>query len=57
MTEGFSLEEKVIVVTGGTGIPGEAFTHGIADAGGAVGILGRNEKIANEIADSIISIV
>lgn len=46
----FLLEDKVIVVTGGTGILGEAFIKGIADAGGSVGILGRNEKVAEERA-------
>jgi NAD(P)-dependent dehydrogenase (short-subunit alcohol dehydrogenase family) len=50
----FSLNGKVIVVTGGTGILGDAFVKGIVQAGGAVGILGRNEKIANERVDSII---
>ncbi|MEO6135443.1 MAG: SDR family NAD(P)-dependent oxidoreductase, partial [Ginsengibacter sp.] len=55
MTKEFSLEGKVIVVTGGTGILGEAFIHGIADAGGTVGILGRNEKVANERVDAIIA--
>lgn len=55
MAEEFSLHGKIIIVTGGTGILGEAFIHGIADAGGAVGILGRNEKVANERADSIIA--
>jgi NAD(P)-dependent dehydrogenase (short-subunit alcohol dehydrogenase family) len=44
----FSLKDKVIVVTGGTGIIGNSFINGILAAGGAVGILGRNEKIANE---------
>lgn len=48
MENNFSLQEKVIVVTGGTGILGEAFIKGIIQAGGAVGILGRNEKIATE---------
>ena len=55
MNEEFSLKDKVIIVTGGTGVLGEAFIHGIADAGGIVGILGRNEKVANERADSIIA--
>jgi NAD(P)-dependent dehydrogenase (short-subunit alcohol dehydrogenase family) len=49
----FSLAGKVIVVTGGTGILGRAFVEGIAAAGGIVGILGRNEKIANERASVI----
>lgn len=55
MENSFSLEGKVIVVTGGTGILGEAFINGITQAGGAVGILGRNEKIANERVQNIIA--
>jgi NAD(P)-dependent dehydrogenase (short-subunit alcohol dehydrogenase family) len=51
--ENFSLKDKVIVVTGGTGILGNAFVEAIVEAGGAVGILGRNEKVANERADAI----
>jgi NAD(P)-dependent dehydrogenase (short-subunit alcohol dehydrogenase family) len=51
----FSLKDKVIVVTGGTGIIGNAFINGIAAAGGSVGILGRNEKIANERVQNIIA--
>src|SRR5688572_29381899 len=51
----FSLNNKVIVVTGATGVLGEAFVNGIASAGGSVGVLGRNEKVANERADAINS--
>jgi len=40
-------------VTGGTGILGNAFVNGIVEAGGAVGILGRNEQVARERADAI----
>ena len=53
MTEQFSLKGKVIVVTGGTGILGNSFVNAIVEAEGAVGILGRNEKIANERAEAI----
>ncbi|HTD40977.1 MAG TPA: SDR family oxidoreductase [Mucilaginibacter sp.] len=53
MNNSFSLEGKVIVVTGGTGILGASFVNGIADAGGTVAVLGRNEAIANERADAI----
>ncbi|MBK0381015.1 SDR family oxidoreductase [Mucilaginibacter segetis] len=49
----YSLQGKVIVVTGGTGILGNSFVNGIVEAGGAVGILGRNRKIAEERADAI----
>ncbi|WP_269226198.1 SDR family oxidoreductase [Flavobacterium eburneipallidum] len=54
MKNDFSLQGKVIVVTGATGILGEAFINGIADAGGIVGVLGRNEKVATERAEAII---
>jgi NAD(P)-dependent dehydrogenase (short-subunit alcohol dehydrogenase family) len=49
----FSLKDKVIVVTGGTGILGNSFVNGIVEAGGTVGILGRNGAIANERAEAI----
>ncbi len=53
MQSKFSLEGKVIVVTGGTGIIGNSFIKGITEAGGAVGILGRNEEVANQRADQV----
>lgn len=49
----FSLANKVIIVTGGTGILGKSFIEGIVNAGGAVGVLGRNKDVANERADLI----
>ncbi len=51
--ESFSLKDKVIIVTGGTGVLGDAFVKGIVDAGGIAGILGRNEKVATERAEAI----
>jgi NAD(P)-dependent dehydrogenase (short-subunit alcohol dehydrogenase family) len=53
MTEQFSLKDKVVVVTGGTGILGNSFVNAIVEAGGAVGILGRNEKVASDRAEAI----
>jgi NAD(P)-dependent dehydrogenase (short-subunit alcohol dehydrogenase family) len=53
MNDKFSLEGKVTVVTGGTGILGNSFVNGIVDAGGTVIILGRNEAVGNERADAI----
>jgi NAD(P)-dependent dehydrogenase (short-subunit alcohol dehydrogenase family) len=41
----FSLAGKVIVVTGGTGVLGEAFIRAIAAAGGAVVILGSPRSL------------
>lgn len=49
----FSLQDKVVVVTGGTGILGKSFLEAIVEAGGAVGILGRNASVAQERAESI----
>ncbi len=49
----YSLKGKAIIVTGGTGILGGAFVKGIADAGGMVGILGRNQQMAEERAATI----
>lgn len=52
MSNNFSLKNKVIIVTGGTGIIGHSFIKAIADAGGIVGILGRNEAVAeNRMAE------
>jgi NAD(P)-dependent dehydrogenase (short-subunit alcohol dehydrogenase family) len=51
----FSLNDKVIIVTGGTGILGEAFVNGIAAAGAAVGILGRNESFQRCMINPIIA--
>lgn len=49
----FSLKDKVIVITGGTGILGNSFIKGIVKAGGTVGILGRNKDVADERAEHI----
>lgn len=51
----FSLEGKVIVVTGATGVLGHSFIKAISNAGAVVGVLGRNEKVANERVNEIIS--
>lgn len=49
----FSLKDKIIVVTGGTGILGGSFVKGIADAGGTAVILGRNAETGKQRADEI----
>jgi NAD(P)-dependent dehydrogenase (short-subunit alcohol dehydrogenase family) len=51
--EQFSLKGKTVIVTGGTGILGHAFVEAIAEAGGSVGILGRNAEIAEQRAEAI----
>jgi NAD(P)-dependent dehydrogenase (short-subunit alcohol dehydrogenase family) len=51
--DNFSLKNKVIIVTGGTGILGNSFVDAIIEAGGTAGILGRNETVARERAEAI----
>ena len=51
----FSLEGKIILVTGATGVLGEAFVRAIAEAGGTVVLLGRNAAVAKERTDLLIS--
>nr|WP_067057037.1 SDR family oxidoreductase [Mucilaginibacter sp. L294] len=53
MSDRYSLKGKVIAVTGGTGILGNSFVNGIVEAGGAVGISGRNRQVAEERAEAI----
>ncbi|NDP27059.1 MAG: SDR family oxidoreductase [Flavobacterium sp.] len=49
------LKDKVIVVTGGTGILGYSFNKAIAREGGIVCIIGRNKQKAEERANEIIA--
>lgn len=49
------LENKVIIVTGGTGVLGHTFNIAIAAEGATVCILGRNLQIAEERAAAIIA--
>lgn len=50
-----SLKDKVIVVTGGTGVLGESFVNCISEMGGTVAILGRNREVAEQRAATINS--
>jgi NAD(P)-dependent dehydrogenase (short-subunit alcohol dehydrogenase family) len=50
----FSLEGRVAVVTGGTGVLGSAMARGLAAAGASVGILGRRREAATQLADDIV---
>ncbi len=47
------LTDKVIVVTGGTGVLGQSFVEGIHAAGGTVCILGRNKEKAEQLAAKV----
>jgi NAD(P)-dependent dehydrogenase (short-subunit alcohol dehydrogenase family) len=49
------LKDKVIVVTGGTGVLGYGFNKAIAEAGATVCILGRNKEKAEERAAEIVA--
>lgn len=49
----FSLDGKVAVVTGGTGVLGGAMARGLASAGAKVAILGRRAERAAEVAAEI----
>ena len=49
----FSLEGKVAIVTGGTGVLGGAIARGLAGAGAKVGILGRRADVADSAAAEI----
>ncbi len=53
MQNQFSLTDKVIIVTGGTGILGNAFVNAVAESGGKVGILGRNKEVAGQRAAAL----
>jgi NAD(P)-dependent dehydrogenase (short-subunit alcohol dehydrogenase family) len=53
MRNRFSLKDKVVVVTGATGVLGQAFITALAEEGAIVGVLGRNEKRAGERVDEI----
>ncbi len=50
----FNLTEKVIVVTGATGILGEAFVNGLSEVGARVALIGRNEEVGEERMQKIL---
>ncbi|HET6539319.1 MAG TPA: SDR family oxidoreductase [Chryseolinea sp.] len=49
----FSLEKKVAVVTGGTGVLGSSMVKALARAGAKVAIVGRRKDVADELAEEI----
>lgn len=53
LTELFTLEGQVAVVTGGTGVLGGAMARGLARAGAKVGVLGRRREQAEAVVQEI----
>jgi len=49
----FSLENKVAVVTGGTGVLGSSMVRALALAGAKVAIVGRRKNVADDLASLI----
>jgi NAD(P)-dependent dehydrogenase (short-subunit alcohol dehydrogenase family) len=49
----FSLQGKVAIVTGATGVLGGTMARGLARAGARVGVLGRREQRARKLAERI----
>lgn len=47
----FDVTGRVMVITGATGILGRAMVRHFAEQGASVVILGRNEKVGNELAE------
>lgn len=49
----FSLEGKVAVVTGATGVLGGAMARGLAESGARIAVMGRREERARQVAEEI----
>ena len=54
MESNFSVKDKVILVTGATGVLGHSFINALAKEGAIVGVLGRNEKVAVQRVKEIV---
>lgn len=52
----FSLTDKTIVITGGTGVLGQTMAKGLAAAGASVAILGRRKEVAEALAKEVRSL-
>jgi NAD(P)-dependent dehydrogenase (short-subunit alcohol dehydrogenase family) len=48
VTQSFTLTGKTIVITGATGVLGEAFVKGVTDMGGRAVLIGRNTNVGEE---------
>jgi NAD(P)-dependent dehydrogenase (short-subunit alcohol dehydrogenase family) len=54
MLQLFSLANKVIIITGATGVLGEAFVKAVADMDAKVVLIGRNENVGNERVNDLL---
>ena len=53
MKDLFSVKDKVVVITGGTGVLGRSIAEHLAEQGAHVVVLGRNKALGEGIAESI----
>lgn len=53
MNELFSIKDKVIVITGGTGVLGKGLVAYLAREGAKVVVLGRNKEVGNALVSNI----
>ena len=49
----FNIKDKVVVITGGTGVLGKAIALHLAEEGAKVVILGRKAEVGNAIVNEI----
>ena len=50
----FDVKDRVIVITGATGVLGRAMVRHFAEEGAKVVILGRNKQVGNQLADEAV---
>lgn len=53
MNQLFSIKDKVIVITGGTGVLGKGLVAYLAGEGAKVVVLGRNKEVGNALVEGI----
>ncbi len=51
----FDIQDKVVVITGGTGVLGSSISRYLAEQGARVAILGRNADVGNALVEDIRS--
>ncbi|MEM7548613.1 MAG: SDR family oxidoreductase [Bacteroidota bacterium] len=49
----FNIEDKVVVITGGTGVLGSAMAYGLAENGAKVAVIGRSLEAGEEVVEQI----